>query len=234
MKRMLAIDTSTYVMGIALTEGDKPVAETITNKKENHSIRLMPAIRAMMNEAGWKPADLDAIAVAQGPGSYTGVRIGVTTAKSMAWALGIPVIGVSSLEILAQNGIYSGGTIMPFFDARRGQVFTGLYRWKDGEVQQVKHDRIVLLEDWLDEIAPLQESVVAFSPDYEKHEAMLQQKLGTDLIVPAARDHLARPTALAQAALRQGPQTEVHAFVPEYLRMAEAEAKWRDKQMERQ
>lgn len=233
MKRMLAIDTSTYVMGIALTEDDALIAEMITNKKENHSVRLMPAIRALMQEAGWTPQDLDAIAVAQGPGSFTGVRIGVTTAKSMAWALGIPVIGISSLEILAQNGLYADGFVMPFFDARRGQVFTGLYKREEDRVVQVKEDRIVLLEEWLEEISALSGNVTAFSPDYAKHIDLLQEKLGTQLQITAARDHLARPSALAQAALRQGPMSEVHAFVPEYLRLAEAEAKWRDRQMER-
>ncbi|SDO15656.1 tRNA (adenosine(37)-N6)-threonylcarbamoyltransferase complex dimerization subunit type 1 TsaB [Alkalicoccus daliensis] len=234
MTKILAIDTSTYVMGVALTEGEQLEAEIVTNKKENHSVRLMPAIRSLMDQAGWKPEHLDAIAVAQGPGSYTGVRIGVTTAKSMAWALDIPIIGVSSLEILAQNGVYHNGLVMPFFDARRGQVFTGLYRSENGRMMQVKEDRIVLLEEWLQEVSALEENVLALGPEEDKHREALAAGLGSLLTIPAARDHAARPSALAAAALYQQDKTEVHAFVPEYLRLAEAEAKWREQQMERQ
>ncbi|TVP87362.1 MAG: tRNA (adenosine(37)-N6)-threonylcarbamoyltransferase complex dimerization subunit type 1 TsaB [Alkalicoccus sp.] len=231
--KLLAVDTSTYVMGAALTENSRPAAEYITHVKKNHSIRLMPAVRSIMQETGWKPGDLDAIAAAEGPGSYTGVRIGVTTAKSMAWALGIPVIGVSSLEVLAFNGRYTGGVISPFFDARRGQVFTGLYRWEDGRLVQLKEDRIIPHGEWLDEIRSLGEPVTALSPDLEKHEDLLQEKLG-QLFKPAVpQDHLPRPSSLAcLAADREG--TAAHLFSPNYLRLAEAEAKWQEKQKEQQ
>jgi tRNA threonylcarbamoyladenosine biosynthesis protein TsaB len=229
--KILAMDTSTYVLGTALAEDRQTVAEFTTHIKKNHSVRLMPAVRSMMKETGWKPADLDAVAVAEGPGSYTGVRIGVTTAKSMAWALNIPVIGLSSLEVLAQNGKYSSGLISPFFDARRGQVFTGLYRWENGRAVSIAEDRIIQHDEWLDYVKSWNEPVLALSPDYDKHEALLQEKLGSLLAVPSPIDQLPRPASLALLAAEREAE-HVHAFTPNYLRLAEAETKWRAKQKE--
>src|SRR5690606_31260140 len=98
--------------------------EFTSNVPKTHSLRLMPAIVQLMNDLNMKPNDLDKIVVANGPGSYTGVRIGVTTAKTLAWSLNIPVVGVSSLEVLAYQGRFFNGFVSPFFDARRQTVFT--------------------------------------------------------------------------------------------------------------
>src|SRR5699024_3708924 len=97
-------DTSNQVMGVALLHDDVLVGEIVTNIKKNHSVRLMPAIDQLMRETGMTPDLLDKIAVAKGPGSFTGVRIGLATAKAMAWSLEIPIVGVSSLEVLAYQG----------------------------------------------------------------------------------------------------------------------------------
>ncbi len=129
---ILAIDSSNVAMGVGLSNDGQVLGEVITNVKKNHSVRLMPAIEHLMNDVGMTPDSIDRIAVAMGPGSYTGVRIGVTVAKTLAWTLQKELVGVSSLEVLAQNGSFFEGLIVPFFDARRGQAFTGLYR-KDGQ-----------------------------------------------------------------------------------------------------
>ena len=108
---VLAIDTSTNVLGVAVANEKGIVGEQITFTKRNHSVRAMPSIEAILKECGLKPKDLDKIVVAKGPGSYTGVRIGVTIAKTLAWSLGIPLSGVSSLEALALNERYFNGLI---------------------------------------------------------------------------------------------------------------------------
>src|SRR5699024_7924631 len=95
MMRVLAIDTSNQTMSVAVKEGEFVVGELTTHIKRNHSERLMPAIENLMNEVGWTPSSLDRIAVAQGPGSYTGLRIGVTVAKTLAWTLQKELVGVS-------------------------------------------------------------------------------------------------------------------------------------------
>ncbi|WP_026691406.1 tRNA (adenosine(37)-N6)-threonylcarbamoyltransferase complex dimerization subunit type 1 TsaB [Alteribacter aurantiacus] len=226
---VLAIDTSTYVMGVAVLRDGQVAGEMVTHVKKNHSIRLMPAIRMVMEEADMKPEELDRIAVAEGPGSYTGVRIGVTTGKTMAWALGIPVVGVSSLEALAANGRYFDGLISPFIDARRGQVFTGLYRSRGGEVERVDEDRLILHEEWVTYVREKEEPVLFLSPDLLKHKELV----GADAAINPA-DHLGRPSAIAFAGMKKEPGEAVHLFAPNYLRMAEAESKWLEAQKERE
>lgn len=138
---ILAIDTSNYTLGIALLREDTVIAEYITYLKKNHSVRAMPAVHSLLNECDMTPQDLSKIVVAKGPGSYTGVRIGVTLAKTLAWSLHIPISPVSSLEALAANGRHFDGLISPIFDARRGQVYTGLYEYKNGLLEQVEPDQ---------------------------------------------------------------------------------------------
>src|SRR5574342_1124584 len=124
---ILAIDTSNYALGVALLEENQVLGEYMTNLKKNHSVRIMPAIQTLMQDCDRVPADLTKVVVAKGPGSYTGVRIGVTIAKTLAWTLKKDLVGISSLEVLAQSGKYFDGFTVPLFDARRTQVFTGLY-----------------------------------------------------------------------------------------------------------
>ena len=107
MSKVLAIDTSSFVLGVAVTDGEQVAGELITNNKKNHALRLMPAVSKLMEELKIEAKQLDKIVVANGPGSYTGVRIGVTTAKTLAWSLGIPLVMVSSLEVSAQIGRYT-------------------------------------------------------------------------------------------------------------------------------
>ena len=116
---ILAIDTSNRPMSVALYHNEIPLIEHTLNSKRNHSVQLMPAIEYLMKEVNLQPKDLSKIVVANGPGSYTGLRIGVTTAKTLAWSLNIPLVTVSSLELVAANLIYSNGLVCSFFDARQ-------------------------------------------------------------------------------------------------------------------
>ncbi|WP_078551291.1 tRNA (adenosine(37)-N6)-threonylcarbamoyltransferase complex dimerization subunit type 1 TsaB [Bacillus alkalicellulosilyticus] len=225
--KALAIDTSTFVMGVAIVDGQTIVGETITNIKKNHSIRLMPAITDLLKEVGVKPKDLDRVIVAEGPGSYTGVRIGVTTAKTLAWSLGIPIVGVSSLEVMAQNGRGFSGFISPLIDARRGQVYTGLYQAnQELEVAQKLPDTLVLLEDWLSMVKDKEERVLFLGNDVVSHEQMIKDILGEKAVLEIPSMSNPRPSELASIGLKKEPHADVHQFVPTYLQLAEAEANW--------
>ena len=223
--KVLAIDTSNLVMGVGMIDGDQVIGEIMTNLKKNHSVRLMPAIEELMNEVNVKPKDLDRIVVAKGPGSYTGVRIGVTTAKTMAWSLNIPIVGVSSLEILAQNGKYFDGYVSPLFDARRGQVYTGLYGVKDGFFQRLKQDQNLLLKDWLSELKKQDHKVLFLGNDVKLHEEMIKDMMGEKAVIGSIPNHIPRPAELAYLGLIKEVES-IHSFVPNYIRLAEAEAKW--------
>ncbi|WP_163528491.1 tRNA (adenosine(37)-N6)-threonylcarbamoyltransferase complex dimerization subunit type 1 TsaB [Halobacillus ihumii] len=219
---VLAIDTSNYVMGIAVMKDGVVTGEFVTNIKKNHSLRLMPAIEQLMSETATKPEELDRIAVAHGPGSYTGVRIGLTTAKTMAWSLNIPAVGISSLEAVARQGELFNGYVCPFFDARRGLVYTGLY---DGNMELVKDEVNILMEDWLEQLKGIDKPVLFLSQDIQGFKEMIIEVLGEQAVIPGAAFHYARPSLIALAGAEKEPDG-IHGLVPNYLRLPEAEAKW--------
>ncbi|MCG8398107.1 tRNA (adenosine(37)-N6)-threonylcarbamoyltransferase complex dimerization subunit type 1 TsaB [Bacillus atrophaeus] len=226
---ILAIDTSNYTLGIALVQETKVVAEYITYLKKNHSVRAMPAVHALLNDCDLKPEDISKIVVAKGPGSYTGVRIGVTLAKTLAWSLNVPISSVSSLEALAANGRYFNGLISPLFDARRGQVYTGLYEYKDGLLHSVLPDGNVLLTEWLGMLKEKGQQVLFLGHDTAIHDQTIQDILAHQAVMGDAALHNPRPSELAYLGAEKEAE-DVHQLVPAYLRLAEAEAKWIESQ----
>ncbi|GGM39592.1 tRNA threonylcarbamoyladenosine biosynthesis protein TsaB [Paraliobacillus quinghaiensis] len=226
---ILAIDTSNETMGIAIYQDNKITAEYISNNKNKHSIRLMPAIVQLMRDVDLTPKELTKIVVAKGPGSYTGVRIGLSTAKTMAWTLNIPVVGISSLETLALQARELGYAICPFFDARRGLVYTGLFqRAEDGLLTTVE-EKNVLFEDWLEQLKDVNHKVVFLSPDIDQYRDLIIEILGDNAIIPEEIYHTARPSLLAVYG-RYKEADNIHNLTPNYLRLVEAEAKWLEAQ----
>ncbi|MDE1454155.1 tRNA threonylcarbamoyladenosine biosynthesis protein TsaB [Bacillus paralicheniformis] len=226
---ILAIDTSNLTLGVALVKDGKVIAEHISHLKKNHSVRAMPAIDELLKECGLKPSDLTQIAVAKGPGSYTGVRIGVTIAKTLAWSLNIPVKTVSSLEVLAANGRFFQGLICPLFDARRGQVYTGLYQYRDGKLHGLEEDQNILLEDWLKKLKAMDQQVLFIGSDTGIHREMIERILDEQAVIADPALQLPRPSELALIGELKEDEP-VHSIVPNYIRLAEAEAVWLEKQ----
>lgn len=222
---ILAIDTSNQALGVSLMRENKVIGEVVTNLPKNHSVRLMPAVDQLMKEVGVSPEQLEKIVVAKGPGSYTGVRIGLTTAKTLAWALNIPVVGVSSLKALAYQGRFFNSVVCPVFDARRGLVYTGLYEWKNNEMTELVQEKNVLMVDWLDELNKRQKKVLFLSPDIDQFRDVIQDKLGELALIPEGIFHISNPSHLAFVGSRQEAEP-THHLTPNYLRLAEAEAKW--------
>ncbi|QIZ06151.1 tRNA (adenosine(37)-N6)-threonylcarbamoyltransferase complex dimerization subunit type 1 TsaB [Priestia megaterium] len=223
---ILAIDTSNYALGVALLEDNQVLGEYITNLKKNHSVRIMPAIQTLMKDCEKVPADLTKIVVAKGPGSYTGVRIGVTIAKTLAWTLKIPLVGISSLEILASGvGRYFDGYVSPLFDARRGQVYTGLYQYQNDELQTIEEDRLVMLVDRAEDLKNSGKAILFVGNDLPLHQAAIEVALGSQAVFAASTEQNPRPAELALLG-KDKPGEDIHSFVPNYIRLAEAEAKW--------
>jgi tRNA threonylcarbamoyladenosine biosynthesis protein TsaB len=227
--KALAIDTTNNVLGIAIVEEGNVIGEYITNLKKNHSVRAMPAIDQLMNDCDLSPNQLDKIVVATGPGSYTGVRIGVSIAKTMAWALKIPIAGVSSLEVLAFNGRFFSGIISPIFDARRGQVYTGLYQYSKNGLLTLEQDQNILLVDWLKKLAEKDENVLFLGNDVDIHKQTINQMFGEKGVIAETTINNPRPSELGLIGLTK-ESVDVHSLVPNYIRLAEAEAKWLEQQ----
>jgi tRNA threonylcarbamoyladenosine biosynthesis protein TsaB len=229
--KILAIDTSTLVLAVSVCTEDKVLGEFTTNLKKNHSIGLMPMVSRLLEEVEVDPSELSAVAVARGPGSYTGVRIGVATAKSLAWSLGIPLVGISSLEVLAWNGAFFPGLIVPLFDARRGQVYTGTYRWGRREIELAGEERIILLKEALEtwKQGEDQEPILFLGDDVSLHREIIVDILRERAVFLPVSYQLPRAAHLAAAgkkALDNGRTENVETFTPIYLQLAEAEAKW--------
>src|SRR5699024_4178053 len=125
---ILAMDTSNQALGVAILKDEEIIGEMVTNIAKNHSVRLMPAIDQLMKEVNLSPDVIDKLVVPKGPGSYIVIRIGLSTAKSLSWALNIHITGVSSLEAHACQGRFFNSNICPFSDARRQLVYPGLYQ----------------------------------------------------------------------------------------------------------
>src|SRR5690606_17037777 len=128
----LGIDTANTPLSVAIVKDGTILAEVNSSMAVNHSLRAMPVIEELFETVKLQPKDIDAIAVSEGPGSYTGVRIGVTIAKTLAWTLKKPLFGVSSLKVLAANALYCDGVICPIVDARRNNVYAGVYEFAGG------------------------------------------------------------------------------------------------------
>lgn len=219
MKNGLCIDTSNLPMSIAVFKDSDLAAEMTINIKRNHSVQLMPNVDYLLQQVGLKPKDLDQIVVAEGPGSFTGIRIGMTTAKSLAWSLNIPIKTISSLELVAFSLLYQNGLVCPFFDARRGNVYTGLYRVSEGQIERVEDDCNIEMTSWLEKINQYGEKVFFISPNGNQFKEQVEQQ-GV---------YVNQPFQLPRASLlwtlsQEKDETPIHLVKPNYHRITEAEA----------
>ena len=145
---ILAFESSAKPVSVAVCDGNsKLLGQYFQNNGFSHSRTLMSLAKALLKNLGIKPADIDRVAVASGPGSFTGVRIGVSAAKGFAWGLDIPVCGVSTLEAMAYQTSKPGVIICPVMDARRDQVYNALFEWRDGSLHRLYDDRAVSVDD---------------------------------------------------------------------------------------
>ncbi|NJH67176.1 tRNA (adenosine(37)-N6)-threonylcarbamoyltransferase complex dimerization subunit type 1 TsaB [Staphylococcus agnetis] len=214
----LLLDSSNQPLSVAVMKNDDVLASKTTAEKRNHSIQLMPTIKELLDKVKLEPKDLNAIIVAQGPGSYTGLRIGVTTAKTLAYTLNIPLYGVSSLSALAATVDDKSATIVPIFNARRGFVFAGVYQWHNDSLTCVIDDQYIELASLITKVASM-DNVVFVGEDTEQFEGELEQ-FSTVSNLPQAH----------QMYFLKGQPVDVHTFVPSYLKLSEAEQNWMNQQ----
>lgn len=227
--KILAMDTSNQPMSVGLLEDEKVITELTVNVRRNHSVQLMPAIQEVFKQAEWDFSEIDRIAVAEGPGSYTGLRIAVTIAKSLAWTHNIDLVGVSSLKVIAANsGSGEADLIVPLFDARRENIYTGLYaRNEAGELIQKAADVHIAAKEWAEYLKEnfSDHAIQLIGMDSPKFFKTFQEVLGEQVYLAPSSNHLPRASKLAYLAKNEKP-TPYHRFVPVYLKLAEAEENW--------
>jgi len=213
---ILAIDTSTNILSMALVRGEKVLGTINERTKNTQSEVLMLRIERMMKACGLKPSNLGKIAVAIGPGSYTGIRVGVAAAKSLGYSLDIPVVGVSSLKIMSHAAYYRG-TLVPMIDARRGTVFAGTYEHGENLIPDGHYEIDELL-------GKLPVGRITFLGDVAVvNKERLLEKCRHSRIIAESEFRFSKAVALARLARKESPVKNIHALIPSYLRKTEAE-----------
>ena len=222
---ILAFETSAKAASVALLEGEKLLAESYQNPGMTHSQTLMVMAEDMLKQCGKTANDVDAVAVAEGPGSFTGVRIGVAAAKGFAWGRQIPCYGVSTLEAMAESlGIYEG-FICPVMDARRSQVYNALFAADCGKLTRIREDRAISLQDLGEDVKNLNKPVFLVGDGSNLCYNTLLEKVPS-LVLPAEHRMHQRAVGVGLAAaekIARGEAGDGAALTPNYLRLSQAE-----------
>ena len=199
---LLAINTSTLQFGLALLEDDGTVqAEYVTSRGGGHFGGLMPALKFLFDASGYHVREVEALIVATGPGSFTGLRVGLSAAKGLCHALEAPVIGISSLEALASQIPYASLPIAPIIDSRKGEVFTARFCWNDGgHLLRRDKDRCIKMEDLP---SFLEEPVVFVGNDFAAQGSLIKDMMGSRACLGPAHCWTIRASSVGFLGLRR-------------------------------
>lgn len=215
---ILGIDSSAISAGCALVEGGKIVAESFLNTRHTHSETLLPMISGMLKSAGAALSDVEKIAVSVGPGSFTGLRIGISTAKGLCDAAHLPCAAVSTLEATAYNFVQIDGVICACMDARRKQVYNALFKSENGIITRLCEDRAISAAELSEELSGLSGHVILAGDGAELMHGFTESKYS--LAPPLLRYQRGSGVCLAA---RNAPEIAPAALMPTYLRLPQAE-----------
>ena len=215
---ILGIDSSAISAGCALVEDGKLIAEQFLNTRHTHSETLMPMISGVLRTAGAALSDVDKIAVSAGPGSFTGLRIGISTAKGLCDAAHLPCTAVSTLEAIAYNFVQIDGIICACMDARRKQVYNALFKSENGVITRLCEDRAIAAADLDAELSALDDKVILAGDGAELMHELTESKYS--LAPPVLR--FQRGSGVCFAA-ENAPEIAPAALMPKYLRLPQAE-----------
>ncbi len=230
--RILALETAAKAVSAAVTEDGKVLAAGFQDTGLTHSRTLMPIVEGLLRNANMTVADMDAIAVSAGPGSFTGVRIGVSAAKGLAWAVDKPCVPVSTLAALARNVAFWDGLVVCAMDARRQQVYNALFEARDGALTRLTEDRAIALEDLAEELQSDPRPKTVLGDGGRMTYDFLTAAGISCRLAPA---HLVKENAVsvaleAEDIARAGGLVTAQELAPVYLRPPQAERLRREKQ----
>ena len=225
--KLLAVDSSGLVATVALLVDDSILAEYSVNYKKTHSETLMPMINEIVSITEFDIKELDAIAIAGGPGSFTGLRIGSATVKGMAEVLGIPIVSVPTVDAMAMNLWGSDDYIVPMMDARRNQTYTGIYEIdRDGKLITKLEQCAVSIEELAEEINKLAHPVIMLGDGADRFRDSMDELLKVEHRYAPAGMNRQRAASLARLAAQyynEGKYTTAAEHTPVYLRKSQAE-----------
>jgi len=221
--KILALDSTAEVSSVCVCEGERLVCEITVNTGNTHSQTLLPAVEQTLRMAEMSVNDIDVFACSTGPGSFTGVRIGVATVKGIAYGKNKPCVSVSTLEALAYNLIGNNGLISPVMNARRSQVYNALFKCENGYLARLCEDRALAIAELDEELSNKTEPIYLSGDGYEITEKGFNR---TKLSYVPERQRYQSAYSVAQIALRKyetGEYINDAALVPIYLRPSQAE-----------
>lgn len=221
--RILGFESSAKAASAALCEDGALVGQYFQNSGLTHSRTLLPMAEDLLKNLGLTVADVDVIAVARGPGSFTGIRIGVSTVKGLAWAAEKPVCGVSTLEAMSWNGVTApaGSIVCCAMDARRGQLYNALFEAAEGRPRRICEDRAIAVNELAEELGKYGREIFVLGDGAKLcFEALTAAKLPA---VPAPENlRFQNAWGVCMAAQDKAP-VNVHELLPTYLRLSQAE-----------
>ena len=229
---ILAFETSAKAGSVALLDEKKLLGESYQNTGLTHSQTLLAMGEDLLKSCGYAPADVTAVAVAAGPGSFTGVRIGVAAAKGFAWAKELPCYGVSTLEAMALGVGAWEGYVCPVMDARRSQVYNALFEVKQGVYTRIAEDRAISLEELGEQLKNLEKPIFLVGDGSILCYNTLLEKVPTLVCPPEHRMHqrAAGVALVAKVMMERGERCDGAALQPNYLRLSQAERERLEKQ----
>jgi tRNA threonylcarbamoyladenosine biosynthesis protein TsaB len=223
--KIMAVDTATQSCSVAIIDGWELLAETTTLNKETHSRHLLNIIDEVVSKAGMILNRIDGFSVCIGPGSFTGLRIGISSIKGLAYALGKPVVGVSSLESLAFQCRQMSRMICPMIDARKQEVYFCLYRWKNGKYMKESDEQVASPTE---AVRSIPSSCLFVGSGAELYRDLILNEVGVSAAIADAQQHIIRASSVARLSLprfKQQDTDEVHLLAPHYIRKSDAELK---------
>ncbi|MBM4340068.1 MAG: tRNA (adenosine(37)-N6)-threonylcarbamoyltransferase complex dimerization subunit type 1 TsaB [Deltaproteobacteria bacterium] len=228
--KVLGIDTSTRCGSVGLMDEEKVISEYLLNIPVTHSESLLETIEYLLKEAHCSMDKLDGWAISLGPGSFTGLRIGVSTIKGLAYATQKPVAGVSSLDVLASQISPTPYLICPVLDARKGEVYTAFYRYDETNLLQRQSDYLAMKPEAL--VKNVKEKIILIGDATKTYDSFFRDSLSSFALLPSPSLHLPHGSTVARLGgdlLRKGVSLDLKFFTPIYVRPSEAEIKWQEK-----
>ncbi|MBR5420752.1 MAG: tRNA (adenosine(37)-N6)-threonylcarbamoyltransferase complex dimerization subunit type 1 TsaB [Lachnospiraceae bacterium] len=223
--KLIAIDSSGNVASVALFDGEKVLGEYSVDHKKTHSVTLLPMLKELTERVDYALEETDAVVLSSGPGSFTGLRIGGAAGKGIAAALGCPILPVPTLEGLCFRLPEWQGRICPMLDARRSQVYSGIWRFEGEELICIEPGKALALEEMLDMLNRSEEEVIFLGDGCDRYREAIEAGMRTGYRIAPAHLRYQSAAALAVRAASLGNAAFVAAddFAPEYLRQSQAE-----------
>ena len=223
--RILAVDTATKSASVAVVQENSLLAEITTVRKQSHSKQLMEMINRVIGLSGLTLSELDGFAVTRGPGTFTGLRIGISSVKGVSAASGKPIVGVSSLDALAVQASFFPYLICPLIDARKGEVYFSRYRFQNGQLKKEADEQVFPPEK---AIVDLNEACLFIGDGALNYQQIILKKMGTSAFFASFFQNTIRASTVAYLSMdkfKHNDTDDVGRFVPQYIRRSDAELK---------